>query len=207
METTNNNNEIMDAVENAVENIFDSFTKDVKKDIKDKKEKKESEAQVQKRIANNSPSSKSKFYAIFKGAHINDVRKVESAVRALGIALYNRGVLPLWDDVNVNINYKSIEVKPQEDELMRYSYVNYRNNRALKSGAYIVMNVTTPINGKESESIEFAFNMKNDFRQLAYVATKMFLYALGNFLYNENKIAFIEFKIEKQLAELTKLLK
>jgi hypothetical protein len=35
----------------------------------------------------------------------------------------------------------------------------------------------------------------------------MFLYALGNFLYNENKIAFIEFKIEKQLAELTKLLK
>jgi hypothetical protein len=197
----------MDAVENAVENIFDSFTKDVKKDIKDKKEKKESEAQVQKRIANNYPSSKSKFYTIFEGAHINDVRKVESAVRALGIALYNRGVLPLWDDVNVNINYKSIEVKPQEDELMRYSYVNYRNNRALKSGAYIVMNVTTPINGKESESIEFAFNMKNDFRQLAYVATKMFLYALGNFLYNENKIAFIEFKIEKQLAELTKLLK
>lgn len=172
-----------------------------------RKNKQESEAQVQKRIANNYPSVKSVFYTIFKGAHINDVRKVESAVSALGIALYNRGVLPLWDDVNVNINYKSIEVKPQVDELMKYSYVDYHNNRALKSGAYIVMTVTTPINNKTSESIEFAFNMKNDFRQLAYVATKMFLFSLGNFAYSDNKIAFIEFKIEKQLAELTKLLK
>ena len=207
MKTTNNNTEIMNAVENAVENIFDAFTKDVREDIKDKKEKKESEAQVQKRIANNYPSSKSKFYTIFKGAHINDVREVESAVRALGIALYNSGVLPLWDEVNINLNYKSIEVKPQVDELMKFSYVDYHNNRALKSGAYIVMNVTTPINGKESKSIEFPFNMKNDFRQLAYVATKMFLFSLGNFAYNENKVALIEFKIEKQLAELTKLLK
>lgn len=172
-----------------------------------RKNKQESEAQVQKRIANNYPSSKSKFYTIFKGAHIDDVRNVESAVRALGNHLNSIGILPLWDDVNVNISRKSIEVKPQVDELMKYSYVDYHNNRALKSGAYIVMNVTTPINGKESKSIEFPFNMKNDFRQLAYVATKLFLYALGNFLYNENKIAFIEFKIEKQLAELTKLLK
>lgn len=172
-----------------------------------RKNKQESEAQVQKRIANNYPSVESVFYTIFKGAHINDVRKVESAVRALGNHLNSIGILPLWDDVNVNLNYKSIEVKPQQDELMKFSYVDHRTNRALKSGAYIVMTVTTPINGKESEGIEFAFNMKNDFRQLAYVATKLFLYALGNFLYNENKIAFIEFKIEKQLGELTKLLK
>ena len=188
---------------NAVENVIDTYVKD----IKEKANKQESEAQVQKRIANNYPSSKSKFYAIFKDAHIDDVRKVESAVRTLGIALYNSGVLPLWDDVNVNVNIKTIELKPQEDELMRFSYVNYKTGRALKSGSYIVMNVTTPINGKSSKSIEFAFNMKNDFRQLAYVATKLFLYALDNLAYNENKIAFLEFKIEKQLAELTKLLK
>lgn len=188
---------------NAVENVIDTYVKD----IREKANKQESEAQVQKRIANNYPSSKSKFYAIFKDAHIDDVRKVESAVRTLGIALYNSGVLPLWDDVNVNVNIKTIELKPQEDELMRFSYVNYKTGRALKSGSYIVMNVTTPINGKSSKSIEFAFNMKNDFRQLAYVATKLFLYALDNLAYNENKIAFLEFKIEKQLAELTKLLK
>ena len=178
-----------------------------RKVMNEKANKQESQAQVNKRIANNYPSVKSVFYTIFMNAHINDVRHVESAVRALGNHLNSIGILPLWDDVNVNINRKSIEVKPQQDELMKFSYVDYRTNRALKSGAYIVMNVTTPINGKESESIEFAFNMKNDFRQLAYVATKLFLYALENFAYNENKVAFAELKVEKLVAELTKLLK
>lgn len=178
-----------------------------RKVMNEKANKQESQAQVNKRINANYPSVESKFYAIFKGAHINDVREVESAVRALGNHLNSIGILPLWDDVNVNINYKTIELRPQEDELMRFSYVDYQTGRALKSGSYIVMNVTTPINGKESESVEFAFNMKNDFRQLAYVATKLFLMTLGNFAYNENKVAFIELKIEKQIDELTKLVK
>ena len=178
-----------------------------RKVMNEKANKQESQAQVNKRIANNYPSIKSVFYTIFMSAHINDVREVESAVRALGNHLNSIGILPLWDDVNVNINSKTIELRPQEDELMRFSYVDYQTGRALKSGSYIVMNVTTPINGKESESVEFAFNMKNDFRQLAYVATKMFLFSLGNFAYNENKVAFIELKIENQLADLTKLLK
>ena len=93
-----------------------------RKVMNEKANKQESQAQVNKRIANNYPSIKSVFYTIFMSAHINDVREVESAVRALGNHLNSIGILPLWDDVNVNINSKTIELRPQEDELMRFSW-------------------------------------------------------------------------------------
>ena len=172
-----------------------------------RKNKQESQAQVNKRIANNYPKLESVFYSIFLGAEINDYRNVESTITKLGECLNNIGVLPLWDSVKVNVNYTTKVLTPKEEERLISDYVDYRTEKALETGSYIKMSVTTLLNNKESDAVEFAFRVKQDYRYLAYVTAKLFLYALDNFCYCDNRISFIEFKLSNKVDEIIKMLK
>ena len=174
--------------------------------MRKREEQRESQEQVNLRIANNYPRLDNTFYNVFLGAHINDFSNIEESITTLGEMLYNSGVLQLWDTIKVNVSYYEKQVKGLDESLL-YAYTDYRTNKAMESGCYIKLSITTPLNGKESAVVEFPFRYKQDFRYLAYVTAKLFLLALDNFCYNENRIAFIDAKISEKVADIINAIK